>query len=163
MLLRPIALAAFAAVLATAAMPPMMAKAGMFALAESDQLPAAEQEAVKTMFETATQTLLDGDLDKWQTFWTEDATVMPPGEATVKGRAALVEYARKDLVGNLDGFKLSNWRFQGCSDLAVITTDMAWTSKDGKKVAAKQMVIAVKEADGTWKVQTVIYNSDPAP
>jgi ketosteroid isomerase-like protein len=164
MLLRPIAFAAFIACFAAAA-PPMAgpAKAGMAALAVSDQLPPAEADAVKTMFETATQALLDGDLDKWQTFWTEDATVMPPGQATVKGRAALVDYAAKNLVGKLDGFKQSNWRFEGCSDLAVVTTGMSWTSKDGKKIAAKQIVIAVKEPGGAWKAKTVIYNFDPAP
>jgi uncharacterized protein (TIGR02246 family) len=164
MLLRPTAFAAFIACLAAAA-PPMAgpAKAGMATLAVSDQLSAAEKDAIKTVFETATQALLDGDLDKWQTFWTEDATVMPPGQPTVEGRAALVAFARKNLVGNLDGFKESNWRFEGCSDLAVVTTGMSWTSKDGEKIAAKQIVIAVKEPSGAWKAQTVIYNLNPAP
>jgi len=58
--------------------------------AEVEMLADTETAAIKDMFEVSTRALLDGDLDKWKSYWAEGAVLMPPGHASVKGRAALV-------------------------------------------------------------------------
>jgi ketosteroid isomerase-like protein len=142
--------------------PPVPASAEIAVMALSEGLPESEKTTIKNMFETATQALVHGDLNKWQTYWTEDAVLMPPGHPTVEGRAALVDFARKNL-GDLKALKLSNWTFEGRDDLAVVTTDVAWSTKGGDKKTGKQIVIAVKDASGAWKAQKVIYNTDGTP
>jgi ketosteroid isomerase-like protein len=143
--------------MAPLAVPPFSADA-----AASEMLADTETTAIKDMFEASTRALLDGDLDKWETYWAEGAVLMPPGHASVKGRAALVDFASKNL-GHLDTFELSNWTFEGQGSLAVVTTDVTWNSEDGDNLTGKQVVIAIKDASGAWKAQKVIYNSNSAP
>jgi ketosteroid isomerase-like protein len=163
--IRQTASAAVAGLLVAAApamIPSGPAMAQMAAFAVSEQLPDTETAAIKDMFEAATQALFDGDLDKWQSYWTEDAVLMPPGHPAVEGRAALLDFARKTW-SDLDAFKLSNWTFEGRGDLAVVSTDIVWSTKGGDKNSGKQIVIAVKDANGAWKAQKVIYNTNGTP
>ena len=143
--------------------PAIPAQAGMAVMSlADDRLPEAEKAALKTMFETATQALVDGDLDLWESYWTEDAVAMPPGLPAVEGREALVAFAKKSL-GALDAVALSDWTFEGRDDFAVVSTAFEWTDTRGGKQKGKQVVVAVKNAAGAWKAQRVIYNLDGRP
>jgi len=110
------------------------------------------------MFVSATKALIDGDLQTWQTDLVEDATFMPPRHPSISGLPALVEFARESL-GDFESYDLSNW-IEGTGELAVVTTDIAWSHEGGDKTTGKQVVIAVKDESGDWKAQKVIYNSN---
>jgi len=57
-------------------------------------------------------------------------------------------------------FKQSDWTFEGRGNLAVVTTGMEWTFKDDESKKGKQIVIMVKDAEGSWRAQKAIYNLD---
>jgi len=40
---------------------------------------------------------------------------------------------------------------------------MKWTFNNDKSKTGKQIVVMVKDADGAWRAQKVMYNLDGAP
>jgi ketosteroid isomerase-like protein len=125
--------------------------------------------AIKDLFRDATRALIDGDLDAWVTYWAEDGVMMPPNHPSVRGHAQLIEYVRANMA-NLAYFEQPNWTIEGRDGLAVVSSDMQWTFKQagsdspiGPPVMGKQVVVLLKDTRGSWKAQTVIYNTNGAP
>ena len=150
-----IALAVAAALFAAGSLTSHAAKAEV--MAESLTLPEAEVTAIRQVFKTATDALVAGDWKVWSEFWTKDAVLMPPNHPSVAGLEKLRKFVQADLSA-LKDFKQSDWTFEGRGDLAVVTTGMEWIFKDGKSKTGKQIVVMVKDAEGVWRAQKVIYN-----
>jgi len=159
---------AAAAILAavTAISPPFTQVMVTPVMAETDGLSDADKTAIKAMFKASTDALVKGDLATWAGYWTDDAVLMPPGHASVKGRKQLVDYVKANL-SDLAEYTQSNWTFEGQGSLAVVTTDLLWDYKTGpnagKSKKGKQVVVALKGADGAWKAQKVIFNTNAKP
>ena len=57
--------------------------------------------------EWATAASQGGDVERILAFWTEDATIFPPGSPAIQGKAAIRDYVNKSLA--IPGFKIQ-WR-----------------------------------------------------
>ena len=116
---------------------------------------ADEDAAIKTTIEAWTQALLDGQYQTWIDHWTEDAFLMPPDHATLKGRDEILSFARDGFPG-AGSFAFSDWRIEGHGDLAVVVNTIRWGD-----TRFRQM-IALRRRNGDWKVQLVIINTGAA-
>lgn len=154
---------AIAAVLLAVAVPPLLVTSAKGeTMAETAKLSEAEVTAIKKAFETASEALGAADWPVWSAFWAEDAVLMPPNHPRIEGLEKIRKFVQADL-SNLKAFKPSDWTFEGRGDMAVVTTAMEWTFKDGTAKTGKQMVLMAKDADGAWRAQKVIYNLNGAP
>ena len=125
----------------------------------SMRLSDAEISAIKDVFKKASDALVAADWKVWSEFWAKDATLMPPNHPSIKGIESLRKFVQADL-SELKDFKLSDWTFEGRGGLAVVTTGMEWTFKDGATKKGKQAVVMVKDAQGVWRAQKVIYKQN---
>jgi uncharacterized protein (TIGR02246 family) len=106
----------------------------------------------------------DRDVDRVVSFWSDDATVFPPGSPSVAGKAAIREFVAKSF--RTPGFSIS-WK---TTTVAVSRSgDMAYTTgtnrvtfslSDGRQVTVDGKAVAVwrREKDGLWKCVVDIWN-----
>jgi len=131
-------------------------------MTESLKLSDADVAAIKQTFKRATDALVTKDWNTWSEFWTKDAVLMPPNHPSLSGIESLRKFVQADL-SDLKDFTQSDWTFEGRDGLAVVTTGMKWTFNNDKSKTGKQIVVMVKDADGAWRAQKVMYNLDGAP
>jgi uncharacterized protein (TIGR02246 family) len=110
------------------------------------------------------------DLDRYVSFYADDAVLLWPGAPMVTGRAAIREFMRVFL--SMPDFSLS---FETTQVEVSLTGDFAYTCGTNKvtlvgpsgrkmKDRGKYLTVYRKQSDGTWKVAADMGNSDlPAP
>jgi ketosteroid isomerase-like protein len=105
-----------------------------------------------------------GDLD----LYTEDAITLPPNQAAVQGKAAI--QASDEAFPPYSNFQEQSLEIEGQGDLAYDrgTYSMTMTPAGVAPFEDRGKYLAIwrKQADGSWKISRVIYNSDlplPAP
>jgi ketosteroid isomerase-like protein len=107
------------------------------------------------------------DVERILSFWTDDATVYPPGLPTLSGKAALRSYVESALA--VPGFQIT-WISTDASlspdgKLAYLVGTNAVTlpGPDGKLVTTKGRGLTVwrQEADGEWRCAVDIWNEEP--
>lgn len=105
------------------------------------------------------------DIDAILSFWTDDATVIPPGSAPVTGKPALRGFVESSL--NTPGFQIS-WTSTDVTisedgTMACLVGDNAVSvdGPDGQRMTLPGRVVTVwrKEADGEWRCAVDIWNS----
>ncbi len=108
------------------------------------------------------------DVEAILSYWTDDAIVMPPGQPSVVGKAALREFIQASL--QVPGFSIS-WK---SSDAALSPDgEMAYlcgenrVTMDGpdgarKTTAGRGVTVWRKERDGEWRCVLDIWNEPPA-
>ena len=104
------------------------------------------------------------DLDQTVSYWTDDATVLPPDAPVVKGKAAIREYVAAGF--EIPGFEISwkseevtvaadgNWAYQLATN-QVTVPDARGTLRT---VVGRAVVIWRKEPDGAWRAAVDIWN-----
>ena len=122
-------------------------------------LTASETEGLRSLIESWTSHLVAGRIAEWQSFWAEEAVLMPAGHQRVAGRSNIVDYATHEFPP-LKSFRFSDWSFAGGDDLAVVANqiELDTDGQDGPSVAAyNQIIVLRRDADQRWRVQTVIF------
>jgi len=109
------------------------------------------------------------DVEQIASFWTDDATVIPPGQPPIIGKNAIRNYVTASL--KIPGFSI-HWkttRFtiaQDC-DLAygVGTNQVSFNDEKGDRVTLRGRAVTIwqKENGGAWKCVVDIWNDDPPP
>ena len=110
------------------------------------------------------------DVNRIVSFWADDATVYPPGQPAVSGKAAIREYVAKSL--QIPGFHIQ-WETtyvgvspDGLMGYATGTNQVSFNDSQGKQVTIRGKAVTVwrKEPSGEWKCVLDIWNEDaPAP
>lgn len=110
------------------------------------------------------------DVDKFTSYYTDDASLLATGEAVVNGKDA-IKAALKPMFTD-PNFSLS---FQGTRAEASKGADMVWsigtysltlTDPKTKKLftdKGKYLTVFKKQADGSWKAVADMINSDMPP
>ena len=105
-----------------------------------------------------------GDLERILSYWSDDATLLPPGSPPLAGKAAIREYVAESL--RMPGFHIT-WKTNEATvaasgDLAygVGTNRVSFHGPDGKPVVLEGNAATVwrKDAAG-WKCVVDIWNS----
>lgn len=103
----------------------------------------------------------------WLSYYSDDAIMMPPGEAVCKDKAS-----REASIKNMFATPGMSLRFQSTKVEASRSGDMGyavgvyqWKSKDAKgkdyNETGKYSEVWKKQADGSWKCIADIWNADP--
>lgn len=107
-------------------------------------------------------------LEKTLSYWADDAVVMSPGQAAIKGKDAIREMIQGML--KIPGFNIS-WEplsveVSASGDMAYMIEENKVTVSDslGKPITEYNKAVTVwkKLADGSWKNVVDIWNAAPA-
>lgn len=110
------------------------------------------------------------DLDRYVSFYADDAVLLWPGAPMVKGRAAIRKFMQ--VFFSMPDFSLS---FETAHVEVSLSGDFAYTcgtnkvtlaDLNGKRIkdSGKYLTVYKKQSGGTWKVVADMGNSDlPAP
>ncbi len=106
------------------------------------------------------------DLDKTVSYYSDDATVMPPNASAATTKEA-IRSAWKEMLttpGAAISWKATKVEVAKSGDLAYVsgTYEETTTDASGKPVKGHGNYVEIfkKQADGTWKVVADIWNSD---
>lgn len=108
------------------------------------------------------------DVDRIVSYWSDDATVLPPGGPVVMGKAAIREFVAKSFEN--PSFRIS-WKttdvvVSAGGDFAygIGTNRVNVTAPDGTPVTmdGKAVTIWRREPDGSWKCVVDIWNDTPS-
>jgi uncharacterized protein (TIGR02246 family) len=130
-------------------------QAGVAPLSDEDMA------AIRAVSDTWGEHLLAGDWAALVELYTEDATFMPPNEATIQGRASL--QAWMEAYPAISAASLNIQEIDGYGDIAYVRGTYAMTlTIAGVEVrdTGKYVEIRRKQADGSWLLAVDIFNSD---
>jgi ketosteroid isomerase-like protein len=131
-------------------------------------LGAEKRMLLKRDAEWATLASRGGDVEAILSYWTDDAVVLPPGQPTIRGKAALRDYVSASL--RIPGFSIS-WKSTEATlspdgSLAYLNGENRVTMQgpDGSPMTIVGRAVTVwrKEPDGQWRCAVDIWNEPPA-
>ncbi len=108
-------------------------------------------------------------VEKTLSYWADDAVVMSPGQAPIKGKTAI--RGMIESTSNIPGFKIS---WEPLSVSVSKNGDMAYMIEQNKIIVNdslgnpiteynKAVTVWRKEADGSWKNIVDMWNATPSP
>jgi uncharacterized protein (TIGR02246 family) len=126
----------------------------------------ADRGEMRAMVADFDKAVLAADWPKVVSFYSEDGMLLPPNGPAVQGRAAMQKFFEG--WPRIMEIKQSIPEIEGNSDLASVrgTYDMTMIPPGAKaplRDKGKSLAIWRREADGSWRVSRVSWNSDLAP
>jgi uncharacterized protein (TIGR02246 family) len=129
-----------------------------------------EVKSIRELEHKAREAAKAKDLDRYVSFYADDAVLLWPGASMVTGRAAIREFMR--VFFSMPDFSLSfetaHVEVSRAGDFAYTcgTNKVTLVNPNGEKMkdSGKYLTVYRKQSDGTWKVVADTGNSDlPAP
>jgi uncharacterized protein (TIGR02246 family) len=132
---------------------------------ESQDTQAEDEAAIRALRDAFVEAQRAGDVQLIASFYADDAIIMPPEAASLKGIDAIQ-------AGVAEAFNANEWNsqepieeLQVVGDWAFTRTTWAATQTDratGESVnlSGKAVHIYQRQPDGTWKISIDIYNFD---
>jgi uncharacterized protein (TIGR02246 family) len=130
-------------------------------LANGSEDVRAAIEAVNAEFSAAFNR---GDAAAVASFYTEDGSLLPPGEAIVSGRSSIEAYWKAGVGAGLSNLQLRAMEVEAHGPMAYEVGEFNFDmpAADGTKTTAKGKYLVVwKEVDGAWKLHRDIWNDPP--
>jgi uncharacterized protein (TIGR02246 family) len=129
---------------------------------------AAERAALSRADKAWSEAAMAKDVEKVLSYWTDDATVYPPGQPPVTGKDALRRYVTDGFA--IPGFSIrwetTAFEVSASGDMAYGTGTNVVTMNDaqGKLMTERGRSVTVwrKGADGRWRCVADIWNAAPA-
>jgi uncharacterized protein (TIGR02246 family) len=126
-------------------------------------LPAEDIAAIRWVTDEWMRRFLANDPEPLADWYTEDAVVMPPNHAAIRGRPAI----RKWIAGfsRVTQFKNEIEQIEGRTDLAYVRGRYSMTLQpEGApgpvEDVGKYLEIRKRQPDGSWPLAVDIFNSD---
>jgi uncharacterized protein (TIGR02246 family) len=131
----------------------------------SAPLTDADRNQMRAVVDSFDKAVLAGDWPKVVAFYSEDGMLLPPNGPVVQGRAAMQRLF--EAWPKITEFKESVPEIEGQGHLAYGrgTYEMTMTPPGAKaplKETGKTLAIWRRQADGSWRVSRVSWNSDLA-
>lgn len=117
------------------------------------------QERIEKGTAAFEETFNAGDAKAAAAFYTDDATVLPPGVAPVGGAEAIVAYFQKVIDAGIK-LDLESVEVVEAGDFVFDVGTFASTRPDGSVNRGKMMAVLQRGDDGRWRVHRVIWNTD---
>ncbi|XP_065888053.1 uncharacterized protein [Dysidea avara] len=124
-------------------------------------IPQANLDAIKEAQKKAVTAYKDQDYNTILKLHTEDCTMIPPGSAPVKGRAALKEIAEEFSKSGVVELKTSKEELHPMGECYILDTcETQLIDKDNKVMdTMNSAVIWHKDDDGVWRIMFEMDNS----
>ncbi|MGH9314933.1 MAG: YybH family protein [Vicinamibacterales bacterium] len=106
------------------------------------------------------------DAAKVASLYTEEAVIMPPNEAMVKGRQNIQAFMQRQFDGGVQEVTFSHLESatSGATGYAAGTYFLSFKSKDGQAGTDNGKYMEIwKRVGGEWKIAYDIFNSDKPP
>lgn len=130
----------------------------------------AHEQAIRDIENEAREAAAARDLERYVSFYADDAVLFWPGLPMVTGKAAIREFMQRFLAAPGFSLRFHTARVEVSSDAALAysygTNTVSFPGPGGRVLHDKGKYVSVyrKGPDGTWKVVADIGNSDlPAP
>ena len=127
----------------------------------ANTLPDGESDRLRSLIEAWTDDWVGGEMAEWETFWTEEPVLMPPGQQRIAGAGKLADYVTQSFQPGLR-YRFSDWSFTGREDLAVVTNQIALSSDAAGTLTFNQMIVLRRDSEQRWRIQTVIFTPTAA-
>jgi len=101
-----------------------------------------------------------GNVDGILAFYTADVQLMPPGEATVRGKDAMRAWLATGRLPSPGNVAVS---VQAFGDTVVYVADPKAPRADADEDRVRAVCFLAKQADGSWKYKAVIWNTVAPP
>lgn len=126
------------------------------------QLTPQDEAAIRAIGDAALASLTAGDAATYAGLFREDAVMQPPDAPTVRGRAALADWARAWRAATPADARLTwpNYQLYGDGNLAYVTTDYVLEIGNGPPARGKQLGVYRRDRGGNWQIAAVSFNSD---
>ncbi len=136
----------------------------VLALLCAPMVPAAappDTAAVKAVTESWAATFATGDLKAISQLYTDDARLLPPGEAQVAGRIAILAWFEKNLRPAMPArIRFHNYEIYGGGVTATSMSEFEMNDGKGRIVErGKQMIVLVKQR-GRWKIHRDMWSDN---
>lgn len=130
------------------------------------QFTTADDAAIRALNVAAGKAIEAGDWAAWAALYEPAGLVQPPNARTVTGREALVSWGKA--FPPVEASRFSNETIWGEGNLAFMTADYVLKIKDAPADSGKELASLRRQADGSWKVVAISFNSNfpavsPAP
>lgn len=104
------------------------------------------------------------DVDKTVSFYSSDATVLPPNSPAVTTKEEIYKLW-KNFLDSLSAISWKTTRVEAATsgDLAFLSGTYEMTGKDGTKDRGKYLEVFKKQGDGSWKCTADMFSSDLPP
>lgn len=119
-----------------------------------------DEAAVRAVADSAVQYQLSGNWDAWAGLFSDDGILHPPNGPALKGRAALLAWART--LPTIQKAAFTDVRVWGDANLAYGTSGYILTLKGMPSDTGKQLWVSRRNPSGKWQVVAVSFNSDLA-
>ena len=119
-----------------------------------------DESAVRAVADSAVRYQLAGDWAAWAGLFSEDGVLQPPNAPAVKGRPALLAWART--LPPVEKAAFSNVQVWGDGNLSYGTSGYSFTLKGLPPDTGKQLWVSRRAPSGKWEVVVVSFNSDLA-
>ena len=125
-----------------------------------DTFSAQDEKAVRALADSAVRHQLAGDWAAWAALYSEDGVLQPPNAPAVKGRPALLAWART--LPPVEKAAFSNVQVWGDGNLSYGTSGYTFTLRGLPPDSGKQLWVSRRTPSGKWEVVAVSFNSDLA-
>lgn len=125
----------------------------------------SDVEAVRAVLQQYDDAADSGDVDGLVALYDEDGIDMPPDEPAVVGKDAIRARLERFFADYTDALRDTVEDVTVSGDWASIRCSYteSWTPRAGgdtTTVVGKSVIILKRHADGSWRITTVIWNSD---
>jgi uncharacterized protein (TIGR02246 family) len=142
------------------------ALAFVLALTATGAASAGARDGIEAALKTFADAFNGSDGAGVAAHYTEDAALLPPGEARVDGRAAVQAYWQGAIDGGITDLTLKAVEVEESGNLATevgaFTLAVPGEGDQKTTVAGKYIVVWKKGADGAWRLHRDIWNVNPA-
>jgi uncharacterized protein (TIGR02246 family) len=124
----------------------------------------ADRDAIEQLLRDYDAAITADDGNALAAFFTPGGVEMPPGGPAVEGVEAIRAREVEFLTANDDELTSTIEKIEVSGDLAVVRTSYTetWAPRDGgeaRSIEGKSILVLHRQADGSWKVDSVIWNT----
>lgn len=141
---------------------PVLATLALMACGSSPaQFTAADEAAVRGLFDSTVTRVKAADWTGWAGEFTDSAVFHPSNAKALNGRAAI--HAWGQAFPPIEQFSMWDVHVWGEGNLAYGTSAIGIKVKDAPADTSKQLIVFRRSPVGRWEVAAVSVNSDLAP
>lgn len=121
------------------------------------------QQVISTINAKFMQAWSNGNAQGIAALFTNNGLLMPPNVESVKGHSAISDYFSSLMSNGVSALKLETVKFETPGKFGYEMGKYSVTNENGQNLDMGKYVAILNDENGSWKIQSFIYNSDLPP